>query len=288
MRKTPVHHISEFHGHRHEGDFYVNSLEKHVLGHAFIDEPHKHDFYLCVIFTKGSGTHFIDFKKYRVKPGMVFFLAPGQLHHWNLSKDTKGFIFFHSAALFDLQYRHLGFRDFPFYRSLNQLPFLQMNAVTQKKVVEGMKNLQEESEQTGHFHSEKICALITLVYIALARSYSSEREAKVKGFGYLDKIRKLETLIEAQYKTDKSPSVYAEQMGMTRKHLNRICRESLNKTVSEVIADRVVLEAKRLLVQGGVNAGQVADKLGYEDHSYFNRFFRKHAGMTPMGFLRKG
>lgn len=286
MKKTPVHQINEFHHHRSRPDFYINTLEEHVLGHSFIDRPHKHDFYLCVMFTNGGGTHFIDFKKYTVKPGMIFFLRPGQLHHWRLSTDTKGFIFFHSAGLFDLHYRQLGFRDFPFYHSLHQPPYIQTNGDEQKKIVSLVKDLVLESGKDKTFHAEKINALITLVYIELARLYKTDRSAHIKRFGYLDKLRKLELLIELQYKTEKSPSAYAEKLGMTRKHLNRICRECLNKTASELIADRVILEAKRLLVQGGVSAGQVADELGFADHSYFNRFFRKHAGMTPMAFLR--
>jgi AraC family transcriptional activator of pobA len=68
------------------------------------------------------------------------------------------------------------------------------------------------------------------------------------------------------------------------KHLNRICNEILKKTTTEVIIHRVVLEAKRMLMNKNLTVNEVATKLGYDDYSYFVRLFKKNTGMTPKTF----
>lgn len=284
MKKTPVHHINEFHSGHDDPDFYVNTLERHIGRHAFIEKPHKHDFYLCVVFTAGTGTHFIDFKKYTVKPGAVFFLSPGQSHRWNLSTDTKGYIFFHSAAIFELNYRQLDVRQFPFYTSIYQKPLLNLNKAQLNTMVALLQALYTENIGEHFMQREKTAALISLVYIELSRIYQPDGLETSGKKNNLFRLRMLEDLIGKHFREEKSASFYAEKMDMSRKHLNRITQEGLAKSVSDMIADRVILEAKRLLVIGGKTVGQVADELGYFDHSYFNRFFKRHAGKTPMEF----
>jgi AraC-like DNA-binding protein len=96
----------------------------------------------------------------------------------------------------------------------------------------------------------------------------------------------LEQLLEQHYKTEKSPSFYADNMNITLKHLNRICKETLNQTVTEIITNRVILETKRLLINPIKSVNQIADELGFEDYSYFTRLFKKKTEITPSEFRK--
>ena len=71
---------------------------------------------------------------------------------------------------------------------------------------------------------------------------------------------------------------------ITLKHLNRICNEILKKTTTEVIADRIILEAKRMLMDKRLVVNEIATELGYDDYSYFTRLFKKSTAMTPTDF----
>jgi AraC-like DNA-binding protein len=73
-------------------------------------------------------------------------------------------------------------------------------------------------------------------------------------------------------------------MNLSPSYLNTICKETLDKTLTDLISERLILEAKRLFSYSDLNVTQVATKLNFADPSYFTRFFRKHTGVTPEEF----
>lgn len=282
MDMLPVYSLTQFDALAE--DFYVSDLAYHLKTHHFIHIPHKHDFYLCVVFTKGTGEHEIDFVNYEIKPGSVFFLTPGKFHNWKFTTPVEGYIFFHSKAFYNLNYQNRQIQDFPFYYSEYNTPALYTVQDELKEVGNYFKQLILEAKQSTPFKSVKLCSLVDLIYIELARIYLPEMQTKTRKSDYSIKLRQLETLVDAHYIEKKMPAEYASLMNMSTKHLNRIVKTSLNITVSKFIADRIVLAAKRLLVHSDYRVVEVSDQLGFSDHSYFNRYFKKHAGQTPVGF----
>ena len=92
MKKYPIYNIQRFNCNSVNSDLYINTFKSHLIDHSFVEEPHRHNSYVLVFFTKGSGTHEIDFDIFTIQPGSMFFLQPGQMHHWNLSDDVDGFV----------------------------------------------------------------------------------------------------------------------------------------------------------------------------------------------------
>lgn len=281
MHTLPIYTIKEFK--TKTGEFYMNDLSEHLHTHHFIHKPHKHDFYICVLFTHGKGKHEIDFKSYDVKPGSVFFLKPGSMHHWTFEEKAKGFIFFHSKSFYDLNYQNRQLHDFPFYFSLYNPPVIYLSEEEQKQNLPYFNLLMQE-EVEDSFSAIKRASLIDLIYINFARLYSNQQGKQEGNTSYLLKLQVLETLVNQHYREEKSPKFYADKLSVSIKHLNRIVRDSLNITASQFIADRIILEAKKLLIHADYRVVEVADALGYEDASYFIRFFKKHTGLTPNKF----
>jgi AraC-like DNA-binding protein len=102
--------------------------------------------------------------------------------------------------------------------------------------------------------------------------------------GELLLLQTLENLIEEHYKEHLPVTFYADQLHVTTKHLNEICKRALAKTTNELIQERSVLEAQRLLIHSELTSTQIAAELGYFDTTYFFRFFKKHTGQTPEQF----
>src|SRR5688572_27788096 len=98
IKELPIFSISNFEDYtrcQHCGNsFYIRMFKDHLAENKFIERPHGHDFFIILLITQGSGIHHIDFKQYDVHPGAVFFLTPGQFHHWNLSADVDGYVLF--------------------------------------------------------------------------------------------------------------------------------------------------------------------------------------------------
>lgn len=282
-KDLPVYHIEHFHQPEEEHDFYANTLQEHLEKHHFIHVPHKHDFYLSILFTKGSGTHEVDFTSYKVKPGYVFMLSPGQTHDWKLSKDVEGFIFFHTREFYDQAFTSDTIRQFPFFQSIYHSPLIILKDDAFEMITELFMKVLEEQLSDKPLKPQKLLSLVNYVYIELTRQYDAPIPVQQHS-GYLTKVRELEGLIDTHYRVLKYAREYAGLMNMTEKHLNRICKTTLSKTTGELITDRVILEAKRLLAQTRLPVNQVAENLGYLDNSYFSRLFKKQTGETPLTF----
>ncbi len=282
----PVYNIQSF-NHEAETHFYANTLQEHLEKHHFIHVPHKHDFYLSILFTKGSGTHEVDFTMYHVKPGYVFMMSPGQTHNWKLSEDVEGYIFFHSKPFYDLEFANERIGQFPFFNSIYNSPLIVLKGASLKHVTHLFEEILKEHTGQNQFKQLKILSLVNLIYVELSRLYGPFKSHENNTGSYLSKTRKLESLIDQHFKALKYPHEYANLMSMTEKHLNRICKETLNKTTTELITDRIILETKRLLVQTDRSVNKIAETLGYEDNSYFSRLFKKHCGETPLSFATK-
>ena len=83
------------------------------------------------------------------------------------------------------------------------------------------------------------------------------------------------------------PKEYADLMNITANHLNAFVQDMLGKTAGEVIRDRVLLEAKRLLTNADMTIAEIGYHLNFKDNAYFNRFFKKYTGQTPETFRKQ-
>jgi len=284
MSKVPIYGIEEFSHENHEAYFYANELRAHLESHQFVNAPHKHSTYISVLFSKGNGEHQIDFNTYPIKPGSVFLLSPGQVHCWNLSKDVQGFVFFHTKEFYDNIFLKKKIDSYPFFYLRQNYPLINLNAAQLKKIEPLFGEIFLEYKQKELLRETKLETLVDLVYIELARVYQNKSEAKGQNSSAYLKVKQLQKLIDEYFKEKKFPADYSDMMNMTTRHLSRLCSEILNRSTGELITERILIEAKRLLIQQDITVSQVADELGYDDHSYFIRMFKKNTGMSPKEF----
>ena len=282
MKKYPIYSVRNFSCNDIHRDFYVNTFKEHLKNHSFIEEPHRHDSYLMVFFTNGSGIHEIDFDRFEIKKGSLFVLQPGQMHHWSLSDDIEGFVIIFSQELYNLYFGQKKINDYNFYHSIHNRPEMVFEATETPKILPYFNLLIEENSQDNSFQLDKMLNLLDCIHIEIARKYSETYSHQTHSYNI--KINTFEKLLEQHFKEDKSPSFYADKLNITLKHLNRICNEILQKTSTEVIMDRVILEIKRMLTDKQLAVNEVASAIGYDDYSYFSRVFKKQTGFSPTGF----
>ncbi len=290
MNPISVLHIDLFQPGKNASDFYFNTLKNHlILGHRHIEKPHRHDFYAVVLFTQGKGIHEIDFQKYEVSAGSLFFLSPGQIHSWELSEDIDGYIFFSSQGFYEMHYVSQKLRNFPFFGSVSFPRKLQLDKVELQNNIHLFQELEKEHYGKQIMREGRILSLMSQIFINTTRLFSKDMDtlSSSAGLSYFKHYQDFEDLIELHFTQQKSIGYYADLLGISSKHLNRVVQTTVQKTATEVITERVVLEAKRMLMYLNESLVEIAFRLGYEEYSYFVRVFRKSSGMTPTQFMRK-
>jgi AraC-like DNA-binding protein len=99
-------------------------------------------------------------------------------------------------------------------------------------------------------------------------------------------LRRLMGAIEKYFTSRHSPADYAKLLNVSVKTLNRVTKSQLNKTVTQVIAARIIAEAKRDLYLTTRAVKEIAASLGYNDEAYFSRFFKRHTGLSPQNYRK--
>jgi AraC-like DNA-binding protein len=282
MKKYPVYSVQNFSCNDVHRDFYVNTFAEHLKSHSFVEEPHRHDSYLMVFFTNGSGLHEVDFDQFGIKRGSLFVLQPGQMHHWSLSEDIEGFVIIFSQELYNLYFGQKKINEYNFYHSIHNRPEMVFEENEIPNLLPYFDLLIQENNHENKFQLDKMLNLLDCIHIEISRKYSETYSHQTHLYNI--KINSFEMLLEQYFRMEKLPSFYAEKLNITLKHLNRICNEILEKTATEVITDRVIIEIKRMLIDKQLSINEIAFILGYEDYSYFSRFFKKQTGMSPTEF----
>jgi AraC-like DNA-binding protein len=95
---------------------------------------------------------------------------------------------------------------------------------------------------------------------------------------------RFKSLLAEEARTIKSPASYADRLNVSASYLNEVIKKKTGFPVSYWIQQEVILEAKRLLYYTQLNVKEIAHTLGYEDHSYFSRLFRKTTGNSAIAF----
>lgn len=281
-------HINQLQKEENQKDFYVNNLREHLLENkSKITKPHKHSSYLCILFTKGTGNHEIDFNTYPIQSGSLFVISPGKTHHWVLSDDVDGYIFTHTKDFYDLQYSHNSISNFPFFQSVQNSPILELDEDQVKAVAPLFESMLSEYQAQDILKHQVLISYSDIIYAKLSRIYLKDKTQEIVNHSlYSQKFNVLENLIEEHFKVEKLPSRYASMMNITPKHLNRITQNIIGKTTSEIILERILLEAKRSMLHTTKTLSEIAIGLGYDDYAYFSRLFKQKTGITPSQFLK--
>jgi AraC family transcriptional activator of pobA len=267
-------------------DLLINRFAPYLKSHRNLHLAHKHSFYHLVYFTKGGGSQTIDFQQVPVKPGQIYFMIPGQVHNWAFTGDVDGYIINFSVSFFQsflLKANYL--EELPFFAGTVSDAVIDIPAPLQDKLTILFEDLIAETEEPRPLELDMVRALMLQIFIYVARLGLHHEQSIIPSFNYT-LLRNFQKLIEKNYTTIKLPKQYAELLYITPNHLNALCNDVLGISAGEVIRNRIVLEAKRLLINNDLSISEIAGQLNFADNSYFSKFFKKLAGVTPEEFRK--
>lgn len=282
MEKIPIRHIKTTQKEPELSEaFSIRDVQGILAGKDMVQELHRHDFFLIMVLEKGTGNHEIDFISYPVRNYSVFFMRPGQAHQLKLKAESTGYLLqFHKDFYFanDKASRQL-------LRNAGNKSLCQLDAKRVKKLLVILDYILEEYSGKQEGYQDIVKANLTIFFIELVRNRQNSKSPLSKSTLYpQQRTEELLELLETNISTHKQASQYADMLNLSSYQLNAITKLTLDKTCSELINEHILLEAKRYLLATPNQVNQIAYQLGYEDVSYFIRFFKKHTGYSPEAF----
>lgn len=281
----PIYDIYSLADHQHN-DLLISRFAPYLVKHQNLTLPHKHTFYHVVLFTKGGGKHSIDFKYFEIKPYQIYFMAPGQVHRWDFEGEVDGYIINFSPELFQsFLLRPDYLEGFIFFSGNVDDEVINLSNTTGKELAALFEKLLAEADRTNRPDLDMVRALMLQLFITVAREGLKEEHTGVPNYNYtlLQGFRKL---VDKNFTTLRLPKDYAALLYITPNHLNALCNDMIGISAGELIRNRVILEAKRLLVNHSMNINEIAGKLNFTDNSYFSKFFKKYTGFNPEDFRK--
>ncbi len=250
------------------------------------DHPHRHDYY-TIILVEGEpgGVHIIDFKEYPLNSTAIHFVYPGQVHQFLSKTRPNGYVLNFSRTflmkngisdeLIDRVYLFNSFGDSP------PMPISNHQLVTFKELIQQM---QAYLQGENYFRYEALGALLKLFIINVSGACSLSRLSPEYDSGNNRLIRDFKKLIEINYSKEHKVQYFAEQLAVSSDYLNRYIKSKTGKSAKEYIQDKLLIEAKRLLLFTELSGKELAFELGFEEPSHFNAFFKKMSGFSPIAF----
>jgi AraC family transcriptional regulator, transcriptional activator of pobA len=259
--------------------FNIRDVRDLLGGKDMIQELHRHDFFYILALKKGTGTHAIDFISYDVCDNSVFVMRPGQVHQHTLKAGSTGYLLGFTTDF----YNPHGTLSHQLLRQASNVNLYQFDANGFKKLLSILNNTFREYTDKQEGFQEVIKANLGILFIELVRQNSKSLPKNTNLYGQ-QRLEEFLELLEKHIFKHKQVSYYADLLNLSPYQLNAITKATLDKTCSELINEHIILESKRYLLATANQVNQLAYHLGYEDVSYFIRFFRKHTGYSPEAF----
>lgn len=243
-------------------------------------------------FKKGVGKHSVDFKTYDVFDNAIFFVAPNQVHYFDENMDYEG-VLIHFNELFLVQ--HQSPMEFFLNCNLFNNPFQQPSCCIGTGIDNVLDNyiaqVQQESENEDSFGKELILKNHLQSFLIHIQRRKNQFERAVNPMSTLFDEKRMQlvkfvNLIDENYKKDYSVAKYARLIHISSRSLSDLTQQQVNKTPSQMIQERITLEAQRRLLYSDLNISQVGYRLGFDDASYFVKYFKKHTGISPSEFRK--
>lgn len=270
-----------------EDNFYVRKFSDHLIENSFVEKPHSHDCFQMLLITKGQGKHIIDFTEYEVEEGSMFILSPGQVHQWVLSRNVEGYVLFFTKKFFLHDFNTDRLHRFPFFNSTFSSPFLKLNTQQTASILQKYSLMCTEYRKRKPEFQEVIRMYLNIMLLELSRYYPLRKRDKHILTHDIIQLHKFEALIDKHFKHHRPLTCYAKRMHITERQLSYLCKKTLNKKPSEIMTERIVLEAKRLITHSSLSISAISEELNFKDSSYFIRLFKKVTKFTPEQFRNK-
>jgi len=274
----PVHRLGEHtdQGYQLERMHAFNKEDRDSM----VVELHRDDHYIFLLCETGASKAVIEFEHFSIPQNTLVCVLPGQVHsYYDVEEGITGWFVAMDPGTIPEVFRAV--LEDPLL-STKPLPVCAGDMDRLVKCLELADDMQERpvsqySRQAVYFLLDSFTAMVAELYAArqgIAGNVSRSRSIN----------QEFRAMLAVKYKTVQRAGEYASALHLSLSYLNEAVKEATGFTVSYWIQHEILLEAKRLLYYGGGSVKEIAYELGYDDHAYFSRLFKRVVGKTPGAF----
>ena len=265
-----------------DSDFIIKILDDTNIP-SRMKAPHRNNGYKIALLTEGKISGYADFKKYTAKAPAVLFSSPEQVNQiTDFARHKMIHISFSKDYLMNDVKSTLSCWECMFSQIVipvrEEKDFGELNIYT--------KLMQQEFMELRHQKDLVIRNLLNAFMVTAARLGTCKTKLANINLTQNKILQQFRTLVEDNYLIRTQVAEYADMIYITPGHLNDTIKTVTGRTAKQMIDEKRITEAKRLLYWGEFSVKEIAAHLHFEDDAYFNRFFKKHTGKTPALFQK--
>jgi AraC family transcriptional activator of pobA len=253
--------------------------------HSSFDHLQRHNYFSLLWIREGSGTLKADFSEYTFGKNSLLAFSPYQPFMISKAKKVNGVaIHFHSDFFCILKHHKEVSCNGILFNNIYNPPITLVDAPSEATLSMVLEQMKTEMQNPALAQYELLISYLKIFLITASRLKAQQQpEAKKATADHKEPfiLQKLKDAIEEHFRTKHSASNYADLLNITPKALAKITKTHFNKTLTDLISERIVMEAKRELYLTNKPVKEIASELGYEDEHYFSRFFKTNADVSP-------
>ena len=245
-----------------------------------LEDPIQRSLFNIIWIKEGKACYLIDFQRYEVEGEAIFFLNPGQAFSVEAEEVQRGYRLAFSQDFHCVETYHKATScNGILFNNVYKVPFVNVDSEVVPELENIIQKLLKEFENPAFGHHEVVQSYLRLFLVLASRQIDAQQVP-----GENDFLRNFSFLIEKNYRKFHQVSDYAEMLGIAPKTLTKKIKQLKGVSPSDVIKERLILEAKRELFYSDKQVKTIAYDLGFDDPAYFNRFFKKETGVAPNQF----
>jgi AraC family transcriptional activator of pobA len=270
-------------------ELQIEVVPLHILTTVSKDHlitPHRTNFYHIFLFKNCQPIHLVDFDPINIEPYSLLFIDKDRVHQFDQLLNYEGQVLIFTEDFFCTTETDTKFlRSSILFNDLTDKPTINLTKTNFEKYTNICESITEELSLPADNSKHIILKNLLHNFLLLA-----EREKRKQGFTELKKGADLDytllfrDLLEKNYTKLKSVNDYSQLIFISEKRLGQATLKILGKSPKAIINDRILLEAKRLLVHTNLSIKEIGQDLGFEDPAYFIRYFKKNTETTPLEF----
>lgn len=256
---------------------HISTFEQ--LDSTFLKHPDRTHYFEMYWVKDENPRHFLDNENMKTIGDWIYLVPPLRNYLFKKAGEKGIFIAFHKDLLI-YEAKEFSLNVFTLFRRHGDFSTIFIDEDTSRSLTTILNVIQEEYLQD----SDNLLLLRTLLKAFLLKLMASSKHQLISPDLNEKRIYQFLLLLENHYTTEKKVDFYAEKLSLSAKRLNQVLKQKLGKTINQILQERLLIEAKHLLFIGKESIKEISFKLGFQDASYFSRFFKKMTTLSPEEF----